>query len=88
MPTAEEIADVTVSKLLSKTLGSSGPNVGQDLERTEAIERVLLDVQTDVAEIKAAVAALTPATAKTAARKAPLADVGDALGDVVVTDHR
>lgn len=61
MPTAEEVADLTVAKLLSKTLGSSGPNVGQDLERAENIERVLLAVQSDVAELKAAVAALTPA---------------------------
>jgi hypothetical protein len=52
MPTAEEVADLTVSKLLGKTLGSSGPNVGQDLERAENIERVLLAVQADVAEMK------------------------------------
>lgn len=61
MPSAEEVADLTVAKLLSKTLGASGPNVGQDLERAENIERLLLAVQADVAELKEAVAALTPA---------------------------
>lgn len=61
MPTADEIATATVNKLMGQTIGASGPNVAQDLERAENIERVLLEVQSDVADLKAAVAALTPA---------------------------
>jgi hypothetical protein len=61
MPTPDDYADAVVAKLSGKVLGSSGPNWAQDVERTENIERVLLEVQTGVAELKAAVAALTPA---------------------------
>jgi hypothetical protein len=55
MPSAEEVADLTVSKLLSKTLGSSGPNVAQDLERAERIEQVVSAMADTLAEVKAAV---------------------------------
>jgi len=41
-----------IKGLLSDTLGASGPNVGQDIERTEAIQATLAQVAADVSVIK------------------------------------